>query len=119
MCKLLIPNDGLTERRARVRKIIKRNGLIACASSGACESRRETRAQISTCSVYIRMAECQQEAGQAIHFFRLAEGREIKGDDDVLAVGGDDLDGGVVGGHVLDVEFEPDEPASRVVSGAS
>ena len=44
----------------------------------------------------------------------LKEAGEVEGDGDVLAVGGDDFDGGIVGGDVVGVLDEPGEPASRV-----
>ena len=44
----------------------------------------------------------------------LAEAGEVEGDRDVLAVGGDDFDGGVVGGDIVGVKDEPGEPASGV-----
>jgi hypothetical protein len=44
----------------------------------------------------------------------LAEAGEVERDGDVLAVGGDDFDGGVVGGDVVGVVDEPSEPAGGV-----
>jgi hypothetical protein len=40
-----------------------------------------------------------------------AEEAEVEGDDDVLAVGGEDFDLGVVRSDVAGTVFEPDEPA--------
>lgn len=42
-----------------------------------------------------------------------AEAGEVEGDDNVLAVGGDDFNARVIGGHILGVVFKPDEPAGR------
>src|ERR1700734_2923205 len=44
----------------------------------------------------------------------LAETREVEGDGNVLAVGGDDFDGSVVGGDIGGVIDEPDEPAGGI-----
>jgi len=49
----------------------------------------------------------------------LAEAGEVEGDEDVLAVGGEDFDLGIVGGDFTSVVFKPDEPAREAASATA